>query len=167
MKLLVVSDSHGRTAVLHEAIARELPQAVIHLGDHYKDACELRYAYPNIPIYAVRGNNDWDADAMDGVSIRLAGVSIYLTHGHLERCHGSSSGRVPYVAAEKNCTLALYGHTHRTTLQTVAGVTVVNPGSTFRPRGGPPGYAIVTLKDGQVDEVHFRDTDGNSIYPAP
>lgn len=165
MKLLVVSDSHGYTAQIYKAIEREQPQAVLHLGDHYKDAAELRYAYPQLPVYAIRGNNDWQGD--DTACICLAGVQIYMTHGHLERCHGSSVGKLPMIATEKNCKLALYGHTHRMQLQTVCGVTIVNPGSTSRPRGGCAGYAVITLTDGMVDTVEFRDTNGIAAFPAP
>ena len=42
MRVLVCSDSHGRLLDLYDAVEREMPDAVIHLGDYYGDACELR-----------------------------------------------------------------------------------------------------------------------------
>lgn len=49
MKILVFSDSHGRTLDMYGLIETEAPDAVIHLGDHYEDACDLRRSYPNMP----------------------------------------------------------------------------------------------------------------------
>ena len=44
---------------MYDAIERECPDAVFHLGDCYEDACDLRRSYPSLPVYAVLGNNDF------------------------------------------------------------------------------------------------------------
>lgn len=85
MKILVFSDSHGRTLDMYGLIETEAPDAVIHLGDHYEDACDLRRSYPNMPVYAVRGNNDFEPDAPLFSVIAPEGVRMYLTHGHRDR----------------------------------------------------------------------------------
>ena len=46
MKLLLLSDSHGCLANLLDAVDREEPDAVFHLGDLCEDAEYLAAAYP-------------------------------------------------------------------------------------------------------------------------
>ena len=56
MKIVVISDSHGRMLDVYDAVERECPDAVIHLGDCYEDACELRHSYPicrSMPCWAI------------------------------------------------------------------------------------------------------------------
>ena len=74
MKILVFADSHGRSAGMFYAIENEKPDAVIHLGDYTGDADELERAYRAIPVYRVRGNNDYDPD------IPLHKAQQYLLH---------------------------------------------------------------------------------------
>ncbi len=153
MKLLVFADSHGRTLEMHQAIALHLPDAILHLGDCYRDTVELRHAYPKIPLYAVRGNNDWDAGVPDSCVVVLEDVRIYMTHGHLARCHGDHVESLPFLAEREQCTLALYGHTHRIHQEVKVGVTCLNPGSICRPRGGAAGYALITLAQGEIEDI--------------
>ena len=112
MKIVVISDSHGRMLDVYDAVERECPDAVIHLGDCYEDACELRHSYPDLPVYAVLGNNDWGADVPLQSVVTLEGVRIYLTHGHRDGACFSSPGNVPAHAAEQDCHLALFGRSH-------------------------------------------------------
>ena len=65
MKVLIVSDTHGRHAGIEEAIQREFPfQRLIHLGDAegYEDyIADLA----ECPIDIVSGNNDFFSDLPD------------------------------------------------------------------------------------------------------
>ena len=58
MKLLLLSDSHGRVGSLLEAVDRELPDGAAHLGDVSRDAEALAAAYPDLPLWSVLGNCD-------------------------------------------------------------------------------------------------------------
>lgn len=160
MKILVFSDSHGRLLGMYDAIERESPDAVIHLGDCYEDACDLRRSYPSLPVYAVRGNNDFEPDAPPYMVIAPENFLIYITHGHRERVTWSSVGNLPVRAAQEGCALALYGHTHRVFDQTICGVRVVNPGSISLPRGGPAGYVRMTVEGGQLLTLEQLDGEG-------
>ena len=160
MKVLVFSDSHGRVIEMFEAVERDRPDAVIHLGDCYEDACDLRRSYPNLTVYAVTGTNDWGADGPAELVIEPAGVRIYLTHGHREGVAFSSSGRVPVRAAAENCRLALFGHSHVVSRETHGGVLVLNPGSISLPRRGPASYARLILDAGEVRAAEVLDTEG-------
>lgn len=156
MKLLVFADSHGRTLEMHAAIAQHQPDAILHLGDYYRDAQELKRAYPEIPLYAVRGNNDWD-DARDVQVVTLGEVRIYMCHGHLARCHGRHVENLPSLARRENCTLALYGHTHCINLVQQDDLTILNCGSITRPRGSAAGYATVVVDAGEIQNITLHN----------
>ncbi len=165
MRVLVCSDSHGRLLDLYDAVERETPDAVIHLGDYYGDAYELRHSYPNLPVYAVAGNNDWGCDAAWHQVITLEGVRIFMTHGHQEGVAFSSCGRMVQRAEEHGCQLGLFGHTHIVYLDKHAGITVLNPGSISLPRQGVASYAMVSLEAGRITEIVLHDTEGNLWDP--
>lgn len=160
MKIVVFADSHGRNAGMFYVIEQEKPDAVIHLGDYAEDAQELARAYPMLPVYQVRGNNDYGADAPLYAAILPENVPLYLTHGHKERVSMLSPGNVPRRAREEQCVLAFYGHTHRALLQKLEGVWVCNPGSISLPRGGPASYARLTIEDGRARHLELLDEDG-------
>lgn len=151
MKLLVFADSHGRTIDIYDAIEREQPDGVIHLGDYTEDVRELRRAYACsvMPIYAVRGNNDYDSDFPMNIVMTLGGVPMYLSHGHRERVSGMSPGVMAERARQNGCKLAMFGHTHRLFLEMRDGVMVFNPGSISLPRGGKRSYGRVTVENGE------------------
>ncbi len=151
---------------MYAAIEREEPQAVIHCGDCYEDAAELRRAYPNLTVYAVLGNNDW-ADAPREATIRCAGVPIYWTHGHREWVSARSPGQVPVRAESAGCRLAFFGHTHRVFYQYVGGVLVINPGSISLPRGGSATYCRLELEDGAIVSAEIVDTEGDPVQTEP
>lgn len=116
MDFLVLSDSHGRTKNILEALSRQIrrPDGIIFLGDGLRDLmyCEVG----DIPVYSVRGNCDTssffgDISSDDVRIIEACGKRIMLTHGHL---YGVKSGlsRLIYAAAEKNADVVVFGHTH-------------------------------------------------------
>ena len=59
MRILVLSDSHGRVGPMEEAVEAVRPQQIFHLGDGWDDARELHRHYPDIPLHQVRGNCDY------------------------------------------------------------------------------------------------------------
>ena len=52
IKAAVFSDTHGNTALMLETVRRVRPDVLIHLGDHERDAQELRREFPEIPLYS-------------------------------------------------------------------------------------------------------------------
>lgn len=155
MVLLVFADSHGRTLNMYSAIEALQPDAVIHLGDYFEDACDLRRSYPDFPVYAVRGNNDFEPDAPDFLVIAPEGVRIYLAHGHRERVRRLDTGRMAEYAENHGCQLALFGHTHLRLDEQQGSVRVFNPGSISLPRDGYPSFLKLTVQDGKLLEVCF------------
>ncbi len=163
MKLLIFADSHGRNIGMVSAVEREAPDAVIHLGDYTEDARELERLYPLMPVYCVRGNNDFDMDICLDARITPGGVPIYMTHGHREHASMRSCGIVPRRAREEGCGLAFFGHTHRMMLERLDGVLVCNPGSISLPRGGPASYARLTIENTQARMLELLDEDGGLL----
>ena len=161
--MLVFSDSHGRLLGIYDAIEREKPDAVVHLGDYTDDAAELQRAYPLLPIYSVRGNNDFYTDAPLCAVILPDNVPLYLTHGHKERVSMLACGLVPRRAREEGCGFAFFGHTHRMMAERIDGVFVCNPGSISLPRGGPASYARLTIENHAVRALELVDTDGGLL----
>ena len=85
MKLLLLSDSHGRVGSLLEAVDRELPDGAAHLGDVSRDAETLAAAYPDLPLWSVLGNCDgWGSAAPDELEATLGGVRfLFLSLIHI------------------------------------------------------------------------------------
>lgn len=148
MKILVFSDSHGALGNLYEAVEREAPDRILHLGDHYRDAEDLGLAFGGLDILYVPGNCDYAAQIPPSIETELDGVRIFLTHGHL---FGVKSGtaRLLLEAQRRGVPLALFGHTHTVFLETQGGVTLFNPGCCGR-FTSRPSYGVI-----ETDHGHF------------
>ncbi len=116
MEFLVLSDSHGRTKNILEALARQIrkPDGIIFLGDGLRDLmyCDI----VDIPIYSVGGNCDtggfFGTLSSDDVGvIEACGKKIMFTHGHLYGVKSSLSHLI-YIAAQRDVDIVLFGHTH-------------------------------------------------------
>ena len=161
MKILIFSDSHGYNVSMACAVEREAPDMVLHLGDHTDDVREIQQVFPQLTVCGVRGNNDYfDRDMPEHAVVTSGGVRIFLTHGHREQVYMREGKLVAQRAREENCGLAFFGHTHRMYLERVHGVLVCNPGSISLPRGGPAGYARLTVENGQPQSIELLDEDG-------
>ncbi|MDL2234851.1 metallophosphoesterase [Christensenellaceae bacterium OttesenSCG-928-L17] len=152
-RILVLSDSHKDMAALQKAVARETPDAIIHLGDHILDALALGRAYPNIPLHAVRGNTDEASFGEAEIVVTLFGCKFLLTHGHRYHVKRDLAPLV-YRAQELKVDVALFGHTHRALIEPAAGLLLCNPGCCNRRLSayGPPSYLVLTMS-------------GNKAYP--
>lgn len=160
MKILVFADSHGRSLGMYDAIEREAPDAVIHLGDYAEDARKLKRSYPGLTVWFVRGNNDFEPDTAFNAVIAPGGVPMYLTHGHKERVGRSSLGILSQRAGDAGCKVALYGHTHRLLDTEADGIHILNPGSISLPRGGPASYLRLIADKGRLLETAALDETG-------
>lgn len=157
MKILIVSDTHGRHDGIEQAIQREKPlDLVIHLGDilGYEDYYQ---ALAGCPLEAVAGNNDFMSDLPREKELQLDGMHIWLTHGHQYDVYYDFSSLIR-VARAKKADIVMFGHIHRPVLQKEKGLTLVNPGSLTYPRqrGHRPSYIVMTKEMGQVPEYRIK-----------
>ncbi len=148
MNFLVLSDSHGRTSKILEALSRQVqrPDAVLFLGDGLRD---LAYAELDLPIYAVAGNCDSftafaGLQAEEELCFSFEGKRIMMTHGD---AYGVKSGlaRLIMAAKRKDADIVLFGHTHIAFEKYIPvgdtgyGITLEKPMYLFNP-GSIGGY---------------------------
>ena len=154
MRIAVFSDTHSNTGGMVRAVREEAPDAIIHLGDCFRDTRILQKEFPNIPLYAVCGNCDYGEQEAEESVVELGPVSAFLTHGHKYNVRWGVDSLV-YAAQEQECQLALYGHTHEADSQEIGGVKVVNPGTAGV--GRVLTWALITVFENGGIAVEFRD----------
>ena len=143
MKILVFSDSHRCRWEMLEAIEREKPDTVIHLGDLQSDAEEIGYACPMLPLISVPGNCDgWTRDPLEKC-IDFDGVRVLLSHGHIWGVKGGYE-RAIQAARQAEARVLLFGHTHRRECMEREGLWLLNPGA------ARSGYGVLEIRDGRV-----------------
>ncbi len=132
MKILVLSDSHSTLSFMRRCIESTLPDAIVHLGDHFDDGQAMAEEYSGIPFYQVPGNCDRYRCPPGYPEIRIervCGVDLYMTHGHKHSVK-SYLGALLRDARTARVAAVLYGHTHRPDChQEEDGLWVLNPGS--------------------------------------
>ena len=134
MKAAVFSDSHGETSLMMEVVRRTRPDVIIHLGDHDRDAVELRHAFPETPLYSVCGNCDLMPLAPARDTVPLGPVKAFITHGHLYSVKFGRVDSLVYAAMEAGANIALFGHTHEPMNEQIGGVHIINPGTAGKGR---------------------------------
>jgi len=178
MKLVFVSDVHGRLPALQEALAavdREgadwlvLPGDLLYHGprnglfEGYDPAgcVPLLNAWAD-RIIAVRGNCDSEVDQMlltfpmlaDSAHLVVDRQRFFVTHGHVQ--FGEA---LPALSAG---TVVVSGHTHLPGIHQDRGLTFFNPGSISLPKGGHPAtYGTWTPEAGPV----LKTLDGREYRP--
>ena len=149
-RVLAFSDSHGSTRQIISAL-EEQPEAeyALFLGDGAESFSELSPAFPEMRFYAVCGNCDRWSDLPAFRVVSIAGKKIYMTHGHTEGVK-YAMGTLIKQALAHGAEVALYGHTHISSVNYIDGLHIVNPGSVSRPRAGRAGYAVIDITDGGI-----------------
>ena len=147
LRIAVFSDTHGNTDGMLRAVAAEEPDAVFHLGDCERDIRPLQEQYPQLSIYNVSGNCDFNAAVPDTAYFTLEGVKILASHGHR---YGVKMSLDPLLNAAyfSGTKLVLYGHTHIKYNKDELGIRILNPGTSGL--GFQPTYGVVHLENGMV-----------------
>ena len=152
-RVLVLSDSHGNVNNMVYAVRETKPDMIIHLGDCWADAAQLKRKYPGIPMEQVPGNCDCSQEVAERILI-IEGKSVLICHGHTFNVKASPL-MLQYEAEEQRVDAALFGHTHRVFYATHNGVTYLNPGSIGSPPWGvPPSYAVLEI-DGGTEKIAY------------
>ena len=146
MKILVMSDSHGSKNNMLNAVKRETPDWILHLGDNDKDCSDISLMHPDIPLRTVRGNCDRLSAGLDIDEFELEGKRFFMTHGHL---FGVKSGKAKVInaATERGADILLFGHTHVPYYSSADNLIVINPGSI---NSGGKYYAVLEIKNGAI-----------------
>ena len=159
MKIGVTSDLHGRVSA---GLLRALEGCdVILVAGDFEDKRVVDELEVLAPVLAVCGNCD------DGPTKRVPferceefdGVRVCMTHGdrfakydHFNRALVEHfAGRKPHII--------IHGHTHKAKCKQRDGVTIINPGSPYRPRNGGPSCAIIETAPGGTFTARIKDLD--------
>ena len=155
MKILLFSDSHGNEDNMVRAVERERPStldAIVHLGDGWRDAEALHRLYPRIPLEQVPGNCDLGRFEERERVVFFGDCRVLLCHGHTLGVK-SSLLRASYEARERGAQALLYGHTHIPHIDYHDGLWLVNPGSIGdRCR---PSYGVLTVEGDKLSPANF------------
>lgn len=151
-RLIILSDSHGNA----KGIADLLPliaenDYVIHLGDGAGDMREARGLYPE-KVYACGGNCDFFSPLPEDGILEVERIRIYFCHGHR---YGVKSDlhTLALAAKSRDCSVALYGHTHIADITEMDGVTLINPGSLRYAVGKGGSYCYMVVHKEKVTPV--------------
>jgi putative phosphoesterase len=154
MRILVLSDSHGRVDNMAVCVERTEPNHILHLGDCVRDAERLARQFPAIPMTTVPGNCDYGALDEPEKLIELGGRRILMMHGHTRGVKYDPQ-RAIYAAREYGADVLLFGHTHCPLVDFDGSLYVMNPG-TVGGRGNVATYGIITVNDKAFDCSTYR-----------
>ena len=154
MRILVMSDSHGKVDNMVQCVDRTEPDHVLHLGDCERDAERLQSLYPRLPMTVVPGNCDYGSVDEPEKLIELGGKRILMMHGHTRGVKYDLQ-RAVYAAREYGADVLLFGHTHRPLVDFDGTLYVMNPGAVGG-RGASPTYGIITINSKVFDCSTYR-----------
>ena len=147
MKILIVSDTHGRHSAFDKALKEAGKiDALVHLGDTEggKDYIE---AVCGCPAYVLAGNNDFFSDNLREMEVVFGTKKAFMTHGHY---YYVSLGpeRIIEEGKMRNADIVMFGHTHKPFLEMIDGMIVLNPGSLSYPRqeGRKGSYIMMEIE---------------------
>ncbi|MFA9466147.1 MAG: YfcE family phosphodiesterase [Velocimicrobium sp.] len=154
MKILIVSDSHGRNIYLKRVLENVgCIDLLIHLGDLEGSENFLKENV-DCPIEMVSGNNDYFTSIDREKEIYIGPYKVLLTHGHR---HNVNCGTecIKEWARTNQATIVMCGHTHIPIIDQNSDVIVINPGSISQPRqeGHRPSYILMEVEE--TGEIHF------------
>ncbi len=140
MQIVLISDTHGRNDVFAQLRERHPhANAYLHAGDSETESMNLD------GFASVQGNNDYYSAHPDQLLLDLGGFRVLMVHGHQYHAANRITGLVGR-AKKYGATLVFYGHTHVFHIETIDGITLVNPGSLWRNRDfTPESYALITM----------------------
>lgn len=112
MRVLIVSDTHGRNAHFFSVVEKVSPvDMVIHCGDTEGSEYAISEA-AGCPVEIVLGNNDFFSDLPREREFTIGKYKVWLLHGHN---YYVSMGMeiLKQEARAKGVDIVMFGHTHR------------------------------------------------------
>ncbi|MDA8346218.1 MAG: metallophosphoesterase family protein [Thermaerobacter sp.] len=149
-RVLVTADTHAPRRRLPDWLVRLAARAdlIVHAGD-VCDAATLQTLGALAPLYAVRGNNDFDLPLPSRLLLTLEGVRLGIVHG--DTGPGQTTAERAWRSFPERPEIVVFGHSHGRLWESHDGVTLLNPGSPTKPRGDAPSACWLTLSRGEHD----------------
>lgn len=154
MKVLIVSDTHGRDENLKKVVEMTEPfDCMIHLGD-VEGSEEYIRGMVSCPVRMVSGNNDFFSELPRELEFEIGKYRVLITHGHYYYV-SLNTDEIRRQARTRGIDIVMFGHTHKPYLDQKNGITVLNPGSLSYPRqsGRCPSYIWMELDE--KGEAHY------------
>lgn len=152
MKLLIVSDTHGRCEALDEILAREQGiDRLVHCGDVCGDEDYIRSRFQG-PCSIVSGNNDFFTPLPKEIVAEWGGHRFLVVHGHRQQIYYGLEN-LYFRALQEECDVVLFGHTHQPVMFEEKGIWFINPGSITYPRQAGHQKTYVVLEIGENGEL--------------
>jgi len=145
----IISDTHGRLPSPVIKLFKNV-DLIIHAGDI--DSGDILGKLKAIaPTVAVRGNMDsgqWSGGLKESETIRVGGVVLFVLHD----LHGAAM-----IPASANVGAVIYGHTHRSSVESREGILFLNPGSAGQRRhGNPLSVALLHIRGKYLQAEIFK-----------
>lgn len=155
MRVLVVSDTHGR----HSNLDRVLEEAgkidmFVHLGD-VEDGDIYIDVVVECEKHIVGGNNDYFSSLPREEEFYIGPHKVYITHGH-QYSVSYETESIKKAGLARGADIVMFGHTHRPFLEVGEDITLLNPGSVSYPRqkGRQPSYMMIEI--GEKSEITYH-----------
>lgn len=153
MKILVISDTHGKIDKLVSSIAsrKEKYSKLIFLGDYIEDGEKIAKIL-GLDYEIVAGNGDYFSSYREEKLIEIENTKIFLTHGHKYKVNYGID-TLYYKALELGAKIVLFGHTHIPVNLVDNNILFMNPGSPTYPRTLEKNltYGEIVIKEGNID----------------
>lgn len=154
MKILVISDSHGRNDDVKHVIEQVGNfDMLIHCGDIERGDDYIR-SLVTCPVHMVSGNNDYNLDLPSQKIIEVEGYKILITHGHRYYVNGGI-GHLEDYALANGIDVAMFGHTHRPFINIEDNLTILNPGSISYPRQEGRKQTFLVMEIDDQGDAHY------------
>ena len=129
-RILLCSDIHGCVWNYAQAIAEAgRIDAIMIAGDVGARISDLMAMTPNIPVYAVAGNNDMFQTHLPKWKVVTEGRHrIFMAHGHMHGVY-MNLDMLEKDAGKNDCDIVVFGHTHRYFMSERNGILFLNPGA--------------------------------------
>ena len=153
MRVLILSDSHGAVYNIRKIIDKHDDiSTIIFLGDGERDFMRIEHKLENKSLVKVAGNCDFSSESKNIELIRIEDKLVLCLHGHTM---GAKYGDELIIekAKELECSLVLYGHTHRQKVRYENGIYIFNPGNLNE---GYYGIADITKSGICVSELNIN-----------
>lgn len=155
MKILIISDTHGKHDNLSRVLEQESPiDLLIHLGDA-EGYEEYIAKQAGCPLEIVAGNNDFFSDLPREKELEIGKYKVLITHGHYYYVN-TGIEEIARMAQGRDFDIVMYGHTHRPLIDIRKDIIVMNPGSLSYPRqeGRRPSYIV--METDQSGDAEFE-----------
>jgi putative phosphoesterase len=151
---MIVSDTHRKLRTLEQALSNEGEiDMLIHLGDFEGDD-EAIAGMCGCKMLIVPGNNDFFTGYPKEIETEIAGRKVLITHGHYYMV-SLDLRTIEDEARSRGMDIVMFGHTHKPVIQTINGVTLINPGSLSYPRQQDRKCSYIMMEVDDENELHY------------